>query len=101
MSNQSLNLDNLQSSLQYFDFSEMTPQEILDKFEETLCHREKQIKELSSVIGALNMTSCAGMPAAMRLASFLPRKAATSRQVTKPAIQAGMMPTHSSLPVTS
>ncbi len=54
MSNQSLNLDNLQSSLQYFDFSEMTPQEILDKFEETLCHREKQIKELSSVIGALN-----------------------------------------------
>ena len=47
------------------------------------------------------VTSCAGMPAAMRLASFLPRKAATSRQVTKPAIQAGMMPTHSSLPVTS
>ena len=35
------------------------------------------------------------------LGFLLPRKAATSRQVTKPAIQAGMMPTHSSLPVTS
>ena len=46
-------------------------------------------------------TSSAGMPAAMRLASFLPRNTATRTQAIRPAIQAGMMPTHSSLPDTS
>lgn len=44
----------LNSSLRFFDFSELTPGEILLKFEETLFHRETQIKELSGVIGELN-----------------------------------------------
>ena len=48
-----LNLDNLESSLRFFDFTDMSDQEILDKFEETLCHREKQIKELSNAFGIL------------------------------------------------
>ena len=50
----SIQLKNLHSSLQFFDFSNMTPQEIVNKYEETLFKRENQIKELSSAIGAIN-----------------------------------------------
>ena len=50
----SIQIKKLNSSLQFFDFSNMSPQEIVDKYEETLFKRENQIKELSSAIGAIN-----------------------------------------------
>ena len=44
----------IQSSMKYFDLSSLTEDEIIEKYENLLAGREKQIKELSHQIGLLN-----------------------------------------------
>ena len=51
---ETIDLSNIESSLKYFDFAGMSAQEIVDKFETTLCHRENQLKELANTLGSLN-----------------------------------------------
>jgi hypothetical protein len=51
-------MNNLQSSLKYFDFEGMTKEQIIDKYEETLCQREKQIRDIAFEIGIINEKLC-------------------------------------------
>ncbi len=60
MSNEGIavKMNNLQSSLKYFDFEGMTKEQIIDKYEETLCQREKQIRDIAFEIGIINEKLC-------------------------------------------
>ena len=46
--------NNIQSSLKYFNFEGMDKDKIIEKYEEVLCQREKQIRELAYEIGVIN-----------------------------------------------
>jgi len=49
-----IKLKNIQSSLKFFNFEGMTQNQIIEKYEETLCQREKQIRDISYEIGMIN-----------------------------------------------
>lgn len=51
-------LNNIQSSLKYFDFEGMSKEQIIEKYEETLCQREKQIRDIAFEIGIINEKLC-------------------------------------------
>jgi hypothetical protein len=46
--------NNIQSSLKYFNFEGMDKDKIIEKYEEVVCQREKQIRELAYEIGVIN-----------------------------------------------
>jgi hypothetical protein len=46
--------NNIQSSLKYFNFDGMDKDKIIEKYEEVVCQREKQIRELAYEIGVIN-----------------------------------------------
>ncbi len=46
--------NNIQSSLKYYNFEGMDKDKIIEKYEEVVCQREKQIRELAYEIGVLN-----------------------------------------------
>jgi hypothetical protein len=52
--NSTLNSNNFQSSLKFFSFEEMTKDQIIEKFDETLFQREKQIRDIAYEIGIIN-----------------------------------------------
>jgi hypothetical protein len=45
---------NKKSSLRFFNFEGMSNEKIIEKYEEVLFHREKQIEDLSHEVGVLN-----------------------------------------------
>ncbi len=47
-------LNNIQSSLKFFNFEGMDKDKIIEKYEETLCQREKQIRDIAYEIGVIN-----------------------------------------------
>jgi len=49
-----INFNDKKSSLQNIDFSEYTKEKVIEKYEEILLQREKQIIELSYELGILN-----------------------------------------------
>jgi hypothetical protein len=49
---------NYQSSLKYFNFESMDKDKIIEKFDEVLAQREKQIRELAYEIGIINEKLC-------------------------------------------
>lgn len=52
--NSTVNSNNFQSSLKFFSFEEMTKDQIIEKFDETLFQREKQIRDIAYEIGIIN-----------------------------------------------
>jgi hypothetical protein len=52
--NSQVKVNNLQSSLKFFSFEGMSKDQIIDKYEETLCQREKQIRDIAYEIGIIN-----------------------------------------------
>lgn len=48
------NFNDIKSSLQNIDFSEFTKEKVIEKYEEILIQREKQLLELSYELGILN-----------------------------------------------
>jgi hypothetical protein len=46
--------NNVQSSLKYFNFEGMDKDKIIEKYEEVLSCREKQIRELAYEVGTIN-----------------------------------------------
>lgn len=48
------NFKDIKSSLQNIDFSEFTKEKVIEKYEEILIQREKQLFELSYELGILN-----------------------------------------------
>jgi len=49
-----IKFNNIQSSLKYFNFEGMDKDKIIEKYEEVVCQREKQIRELAYEIGVIN-----------------------------------------------
>ncbi len=49
-----IKLNNIQSSLKYFNFEGMDKDKIIEKYEETLIQREKQIRDIAYEIGVIN-----------------------------------------------
>ena len=54
MTENKINFNDKKSSLQNIDFSEFTKEKIIEKYEEILIQREKQLLELSYELGILN-----------------------------------------------
>lgn len=54
MTEDKINFNDKKSSLQNIDFSEYTKEKVIEKYEEILIQREKQIFELSYELGILN-----------------------------------------------
>ena len=52
--NFTLKSNNFQSSLKFFSFEGMTKDQIIEKFDETLFQREKQIRDIAYEIGIIN-----------------------------------------------
>lgn len=52
--NSTVKSNNFQSSLKFFTFEEMTKDQIIEKFDETLFQREKQIRDIAYEIGIIN-----------------------------------------------
>lgn len=49
-----IKINNIQSSLKYFNFEGLEKDKIIEKYEETLCQREKQIRDIAYEIGVIN-----------------------------------------------
>ncbi len=56
--NLAVKLNNLQSSLKYFSFEGLSKEQVIEKYEETLCQREKQIRDIAFEIGIINEKLC-------------------------------------------
>lgn len=54
MTENKINFNDKKSSLQNIDFSEYTKEKVIEKYEEILIQREKQLLELSYELGILN-----------------------------------------------
>lgn len=54
MTETKINFNDKKSSLQNIDFSEYTKEKVIEKYEEILIQREKQLLELSYELGILN-----------------------------------------------
>lgn len=54
MTENKINFNDKKSSLQNIDFSDYTKEKVIEKYEEILLQREKQITELSYELGILN-----------------------------------------------
>jgi hypothetical protein len=52
--NSQFKTNNFLSSLKFFNFEGMTKDQIIDKFDESLCQREKQIRDIAYEIGIIN-----------------------------------------------